>query len=412
MKLFNLSPRTFLLRALAYTALALFGFLMIFPFLYMLFTSFKTSSDVFRYPPALLPLTQATTEYEGAQVPLYNLRVDGERRPVVDTGERERFGFFTDEDGANLSDPRSSKVVAEVPLDEAVETGRTVTVQKGEAEETFDVYEVETDGETQELLLAFRGAQNRFVVPENPALSTYAVERTASKEEYVDFQWENYRAFSTLDLDRALVNTVLVTVLVVLGQLVTSIFGGYAFSRVEFRGRDTLFLLYLGSIMIPFVVLIIPMYRLMVILDWQNQLVALILPWIFTAYGTFFDAPVFHLHPQRPGRSCDARRRKSLPGAVADFCAAERPGDCHAGDFFVSVRLEQLFVAAPHHQRGERVEPRADPRPHQTEQHRRRPPEPGVDRGGDCDFAADDYFHPGAALLYRRALEFGAQRLS
>ena len=74
----------------------------------------------------------------------------------------------------------------------------------------------------------------------------------------MDFQWENYRAFSTLDLDRALVNTVLVTVLVVLGQLVTSIFGGYAFSRVEFRGRDTLFLLYLGSIMIPFVVLIIP----------------------------------------------------------------------------------------------------------------------------------------------------------
>ena len=287
MKLFNLSPRTFLLRALAYTALSLFGFLMIFPFLYMLFTSFKTSSDVFRYPPALLPLTQTTTEYEGAQVPLYNLRVDGERRPVVDTGERERFGFFTDEDGANLNDPRSSKVVAEVPLEAAVETGRTVTVQKGEAEETFDVYEVETDGETQELLLAYRGAQNRFVVPENPALSTYAVERTAPKEEYVDFQWENYRAFSTLDLDRALVNTVLVTVLVVLGQLVTSIFGGYAFSRVEFRGRDTLFLLYLGSIMIPFVVLIIPMYRLMVILDWQNQLVALILPWIFTAYGTF-----------------------------------------------------------------------------------------------------------------------------
>ena len=71
------------------------------------------------------------------------------------------------------------------------------------------------------------------------------------------------------------------------GQLITSIFGGYAFSRIEFRGRDTLFLAYLGSIMIPFVVLIIPIYRLMVILDWQNQIVSLIIPWIFTAYGTF-----------------------------------------------------------------------------------------------------------------------------
>ena len=47
------------------------------------------------------------------------------------------------------------------------------------------------------------------------------------------------------------------TLFVVLGQLVTSIFGGYAFSRLQFRGRDTLFLAYLGSIMIPFVVLII-----------------------------------------------------------------------------------------------------------------------------------------------------------
>jgi multiple sugar transport system permease protein len=39
--------------------------------------------------------------------------------------------------------------------------------------------------------------------------------------------------------------------------------------------------------MIPFVVLIIPMYRLMVALGWQNQIVSLIVPWIFTAYGTF-----------------------------------------------------------------------------------------------------------------------------
>ena len=40
--------------------------------------------------------------------------------------------------------------------------------------------------------------------------------------------------------------------------------GGYAFARVKFAGRDKLFLFYLGSIMIPFVVLLIPLYRLMV----------------------------------------------------------------------------------------------------------------------------------------------------
>jgi multiple sugar transport system permease protein len=103
----------------------------------------------------------------------------------------------------------------------------------------------------------------------------------------VEFQTENYATVFGLNLDRALVNTTIVTLGVTAGQLVTSIFGGYAFSRIEFRGRNTLFVAYLGSIMIPFVVLIIPMYRLMVAIGWQNHLVSLIVPWIFTAYGTF-----------------------------------------------------------------------------------------------------------------------------
>jgi len=58
-------------------------------------------------------------------------------------------------------------------------------------------------------------------------------------------------------------------------------------SRMQFRGRDAVFLVYLGTIMIPFVVLIIPLYQLMQVLGWQDHLVALVLPWIFTAYGTF-----------------------------------------------------------------------------------------------------------------------------
>lgn len=91
---------------------------------------------------------------------------------------------------------------------------------------------------------------------------------------------------------------VLVTLGVVAGQLVTSIFGGYAFSRVRFRGRDTLFVAYLGSIMIPFVVLIIPMYRLMVAIGWENRLVSLVVPWILTAYGTFLLRQFFMTIPK------------------------------------------------------------------------------------------------------------------
>lgn len=284
----GLTIRGWIGRILAYFALTFFAFLMIFPFLYMMSTSLKTSDDVFRYPPQLLPLSQRTTTYNGEEVPLFEFEVDGETREFVQTDESARFGFLTTEELLNVDSPRDSQIVTQQPFDDLGEPLREVTLLESDGdEEEFDAYRVTVDGEERELLLAYRGTLDLFVDPNNPDIQLYAVERTAEAVEYVEFQFENYNAFFELDLDRALVNTALVTICVVLGQLITSIFGGYAFSRVKFRGRDTLFLLYLGSIMIPFVVLIIPMYRLMVILDWQNRLVSLILPWIFTAYGTF-----------------------------------------------------------------------------------------------------------------------------
>ncbi|MEM6432102.1 MAG: carbohydrate ABC transporter permease [Deinococcota bacterium] len=295
----GVSVGQWLFRLVAYALLLGFGFLMIFPFLYMMTTSLKDSTDVFRFPPRLLPLSQNTVSYEGEDAPVFLFEVDGNTERFVDTGERVRFGFFTSEDNLNIASPRESVINLEIPLDEAVETGETVTLTDAAGnEDSFDVYEVSVEGETQRLLLAYRGSQNRFVTPDDASTEVFAVTRTATQDERVEFQWRNYEAFFGLQLDRALVNTILVTVCVVTGQLVTSIFGGYAFSRVRFRGRDTLFLLYLGSIMIPFVVLIIPMYRLMVILDWQNQLVSLILPWIFTAYGTFLMRQFFMTIPK------------------------------------------------------------------------------------------------------------------
>lgn len=280
--------RTWTLRALAYALLLFFGFIIIFPFLYMMMTSLKTSTDVFRYPPKLLPYSQALIDYQGKEAPLFKLEVDGQERAMVSTGESLRFGFFTSQDLINVDDARSSPISLQIALEEARDTGEKVTLKDSSgAEKSFDIYELEKDGVAERMILAYRGGLTRFVDPEDETVEAFAVERTAPREESIRFQWNNYEAFFNLKLNRALVNTILVTLAVVLGQLITSIFGGYAFSRIPFKGRDTLFLVYLGSIMIPFVVLIIPMYRLMVILDWQNKLVSLILPWIFTAYGTF-----------------------------------------------------------------------------------------------------------------------------
>jgi multiple sugar transport system permease protein len=88
-------------------------------------------------------------------------------------------------------------------------------------------------------------------------------------------------------LGTQLVNTVIVTALVVAGWVITSVLAGYAFARLTFPGRDLLFGAYLGTLMVPFAVLIVPMYRIMLVFGWVDQLVALIVPWVFTAYGTF-----------------------------------------------------------------------------------------------------------------------------
>ena len=281
-------------RVMIYLLLIAFGLFMLFPFIYMASTSLKMSSDVFHFPPRLLPYTaREMTTPDGKTQPVYLVDVEGTQRQMLLTDDKMPHVFFTTEDKIDANDKRASEIVIALPRDDvengaAVATGETVTKTNSEgAAETFDVYDVTVDGPPQPLVEAYRGSLDKFVDVTDETIVAYAVERNAQKVEFVNFQVGNYNAVFQLNLDRALVNTTLVTLGVVTGQLITSIFGGYAFSRINFKGRDLLFLLYLGSIMIPFVVLIIPMYRLMVVMQWQNKLVSLIIPWVFTAYGTF-----------------------------------------------------------------------------------------------------------------------------
>ncbi len=100
--------------------------------------------------------------------------------------------------------------------------------------------------------------------------------------------FSNYTTvLTTVNMARYMANTLVVTIGVVAGQVITSMMGGYAFARIKFPGRDLLFRLYLGTMMIPFMVILIPTYRIMLAFNWVDKLVALIVPWMFTAYGTF-----------------------------------------------------------------------------------------------------------------------------
>lgn len=82
-------------------------------------------------------------------------------------------------------------------------------------------------------------------------------------------------------------NSLIVTILVTAGAVFTSSLAAFAFARLSFRGRDRLFLGYLGTMMVPAVVTMIPVFVLLKIMGWIDTYLAMILPPMFTAYGTF-----------------------------------------------------------------------------------------------------------------------------
>jgi ABC-type glycerol-3-phosphate transport system permease component len=84
------------------------------------------------------------------------------------------------------------------------------------------------------------------------------------------------------------INTLKIAGLSVLGQLITSSLAGYAFARLDFPGRDKLFLVVLGTMMVPAVTTIIPLYVLVYQINWVNTHLPLIVPTMLgSAYGTF-----------------------------------------------------------------------------------------------------------------------------
>ena len=82
-------------------------------------------------------------------------------------------------------------------------------------------------------------------------------------------------------------NSTYITLTTVVGQLLICSLSAYAFARLEFRGRDKLFYLYLATMMIPGQVTLIPAFVLMRWLGWIDTPLALIVPGLSSAFGTF-----------------------------------------------------------------------------------------------------------------------------
>jgi len=227
-----------LLRAVAYLALAVVGLTMLTPFAWMLSTSLKAPSYAIEFPPRWIPSEPATVDIAGQTCRVATLADDPDVRVAL-----LRYS------------PRGVRVQVISPASRAGEQALL----------------------SETSLLPLR---------------------------QVKFHWENYRdawraqGVKVTDallglLPRAdgflvfYLNSILVSICVTLGTVFTSSLAAFAFARLRFPGRDSLFVGYLATLMVPSIVIMLPVYALLSQLRMTNTYSALIFPVMFSAYGTF-----------------------------------------------------------------------------------------------------------------------------
>lgn len=257
-----------MLRASAiYVVLALGGVTMVLPLVWMLATSLKDPGSIYAYPPELIPRRQATVRdaETGAERGVFTLDIDGRSQRVVHL--------------------RNLKGQAVVRL---LSTGQERTVplyvKRGERR-------VRTLTPVRVLHIRWRNYPDAWM-----ALTL--------DSNWLSFELppQRFRLFGSTYQTRPLhargipirvaflafyLNSIMIALVVTVGQVLTSSLAAYAFARLRFPGRDALFLGYLGTLMVPFVVTMIPVFALFNVAHLYDTYAALALPAMFSAYGTF-----------------------------------------------------------------------------------------------------------------------------
>jgi len=130
--------------------------------------------------------------------------------------------------------------------------------------------------------------------PKSWVWSNYESSLKAFGAESTTGTWRDWKGF----LD-AFANTIVVTILSVVGQVISCSLVGYAFARLRFRGREPGFILMLSTMMLPAQVTMIPMFILFRWLGWIDTILPLVVPMFFgTPFYIFMFRQFFAQVPQ------------------------------------------------------------------------------------------------------------------
>jgi multiple sugar transport system permease protein len=228
------------------------GLFFLVPFIWMLVTSVKSDQDVFHTPPRWLPYDNVTVNVNGQQLPLYNVKTEGG--------------------------------VKELALVKIVEgTGTFVDPQHPTQELQYEIQQGTTKIAEPIMHISFRWRN----FPD-------AMSRGSRPGVGASF-WVYFK------------NSLIIAFFTILGTLLSNTPVAYAFARINFPGRDILFIIVLATLMLPYQVTIIPLYLFFNdYLHWGNTFLPLLIPAFFAnAWDVFLLRQFFKTIPEE---MCDAAR--------------------------------------------------------------------------------------------------------
>lgn len=153
------------------------------------------------------------------------------------------------------------------------------------------LYRVKVNGQVREMALVKNkpGGMGTFVDPANPQESVELAVAGQQAVKHLELHWENYlEAFTTVPFHRYLLNTLVIVFTTLFATVLSCSMVAYGFSRFRAPGLNVLFLVLLGTIMLPHHVTLLPTYVLFQKLGWVDTLKPLIVPHFFgNAFNIF-----------------------------------------------------------------------------------------------------------------------------
>jgi len=208
---------------ITYVYLGLSVIIMFGPVVWLVLSSFKSSAEVVKFPPRLLPYKQETVELEGYDEPL--------------------------------------------PLYEA-------TLEDGSVTVLAQVRRI--------------GLEAQMVDPDNPGEIIKVHIENRQPVERVYFGLDNFiEGVESFDFARYLANSVIVTISATILTLLVNSMAAFALSKYKFRGRTTIFLIMISTLMVPLSVVLVPVFLVITNVGWNNNLLGVIVPGAATPTGVF-----------------------------------------------------------------------------------------------------------------------------